>query len=174
MQGRGSGLGLSIPGLSVPGLTVWGIPMLGIAMRGMPVSGCPICCSGVFALGGGGAKELLAARGPLPFQLWIGLEAFAAVEQEAGEGVDGHAALENEAQDMAVALCLLIEEGFLTLLLLLLLGFEQALAFLGDQDLRGVVDGFFYHDTFPFCWRAQAARRGSEWSEGFCESPKKF
>ncbi len=73
------------------------------------------------------------------------MEALAAVEQEAGEGVDGHAAAEDFADDLAVALRLTVEEVSLALRLLALFGFLQAAAFLGRLHLGGIIDGSACH-----------------------------
>jgi hypothetical protein len=77
------------------------------------------------------------------------VEALAAVEQESGEGVDGHAAAEDFADDLAVALRLAVEEVSLALRLLALFGFLQAAAFLGRLHLGGIIDGSACHRTSP-------------------------
>ena len=123
--------------------------MLGIAMLGIPIPGCPLVSGRLLALGRGGAKVIGAACGPLRFQLGVGVEAFATVEQESGEGVDGHAASEDFADDLAIALRLTVEEVSLALRLLALFGFLQAAAFLGRLHLCGIIDGSACHRTSP-------------------------
>jgi hypothetical protein len=120
------------------------MPMLGI-----PIPGCSLVSGRLLAFGGGGAKVIGAACGPLRFQLGVGVEALAAVEQESGEGVDGHAAAEDFADDLAVALRLAVEKVSLALRLLALFGFLQAAAFLGRLHLGGIIDGSACHRTSP-------------------------
>ncbi len=123
--------------------------MLGIAMLGIPIPGCPLVSGRLLALCGGGAKVIGAACGPLRFQLGVGVEALTAVEHESGEGVDGHTASEDFANDLAVALRLTVEKVSLALRLLALFGFLQAAAFLGCLHLCGIIDGSACHRTSP-------------------------
>jgi hypothetical protein len=101
------------------------------------------------------------------------LQAFAAVEQEPGERVDGDAAREYFAHDLAIAFCLTVAKVALALGLLALLFFLLAPPFLGCLHLRGIIGGSFYHETSPFRSRAKPARSACEWSGRFCEWPKK-
>jgi hypothetical protein len=101
------------------------------------------------------------------------LQAFAAVEQEPGERVDGDAAREYFAHDLAVAFRLAVAEVALALRLLALSFFLLAPPFLGCLHLRGIIGGSAYHETSPFRSRAKPARSASEWSGWFCEWPKK-
>jgi hypothetical protein len=123
--------------------------MLGMSIPGISIRGRPVCSSWRLALGVGGPKEFGAARGPLRFQRGVALQAFPAVEQKPGEGIDGDSTRENFAHDLAIAFGLAVAKVSLALRLLALFCFLQAPPFLGRLHLCCIIGGSFSHKTSP-------------------------
>jgi hypothetical protein len=102
------------------------------------------------------------------------LQAFAAIEQEPGERVDGDAARENFAHDLAIAFRLAVAEFSLALRLLALSFFLLAPPFLGCLHLRGIIGGSAYHETSPFRPRANLPGAAASGADGFANGRKFF
>jgi hypothetical protein len=100
------------------------------------------------------------------------LQAFAAIEQEPGERVDGDAAREYFAHDLAVAFRLAVAEVSLALRLLALSFFLLAPPFLGCLHLRGIIGGSAYHETSPFRSRANLPGTPASGADGFANGRK--
>jgi hypothetical protein len=102
------------------------------------------------------------ARGPPRFQLGVGGTLVAAVEQSAGELVDGHPVAEDRDGDLAIAQRLPFAELLLPLLLLALLLLLLTPAILDGLHLCGVVDGSACHGCLLWSWRQEAAPAACE------------
>jgi hypothetical protein len=102
------------------------------------------------------------------------LQAFAGIEQEPGERVDGDAAREYFAHDLAVAFRLAVAQVALALRLLALFFFLLVPPFLGCLHLRGIVGGSAYHETSPFRSRANLPGAAASGADGFANGRKNF